>query len=83
MHVTYCLGYGHVTPLTTSGKLFTIMYAILGIPFTCVFLSVSVHRLLDPTCKVLAYLFVRLGSRVDPFTIRQVVLRHCAAVPSL
>ena len=63
-------GYGHVTPLTNSGKLFTIVYSILGIPFTLVFLTVSVQRLLSPTCSVLVYLFSRLGSSVDPFTIR-------------
>ena len=49
------LGYGHVAPLTNSGMLFTVLYAVLGIPFTCVFLTVSVQRLLDPTVKVRTY----------------------------
>ena len=61
-----------MTPLTNSGKLFTIVYSILGIPFTLVFLTVSVQRLLSPTCATLAYLFSRLGSSIDPFTIRWV-----------
>ncbi len=28
------IGYGHVTPLSPSGKLFCIFYAIIGIPMT-------------------------------------------------
>jgi len=72
--VVTTIGYGHVTPLTNSGKLFTIVYSILGIPFTLVFLTVSVQRLLSPTCATLAYLFSRLGSSVDPFTIRLIHL---------
>ena len=63
-------GYGHVTPLTSSGKLFTILYAILGIPFTLVFITAAVQRLLEPTCSLLAYFFIRLGGRFSPFVIR-------------
>ncbi len=44
-----------MAPLTNSGMLFTVLYAVLGIPFTCVFLTVSVQRLLDPTVKVRTY----------------------------
>ncbi len=57
------LGYGHVTPLTSTGKLFCILYSVLGIPFTLIFLTASVQRLLEPTVNVLAFFFRRLGSR--------------------
>lgn len=28
----FCIGYGHSTPATIGGKLFTMFYAIVGIP---------------------------------------------------
>ncbi len=64
-----------MTPLTSSGKLFTVVYATLGIPFTLVFITAAVQRLLEPTCSLLAYFFVRLGGRISPFCIR--VLHLC------
>ena len=50
-------GYGHITPITQIGKLVCVLYAILGIPFTLVFLSAMVQRLLYPTCSLLSLLF--------------------------
>lgn len=49
--VVTTIGYGHVTPLTKNGKIFTIVYATLGIPFTLVFITATVQRLLEPTCQ--------------------------------
>uniref|UniRef100_A0A0K0EVI7 TWiK family of potassium channels protein 9 (inferred by orthology to a C. elegans protein) n=1 Tax=Strongyloides venezuelensis TaxID=75913 RepID=A0A0K0EVI7_STRVS len=28
------IGYGHVAPMTTSGRIFTIIYGLVGVPFT-------------------------------------------------
>ena len=67
-----------MTPLTHSGKLFTIIYSILGIPFTGVFLTVAVQRLLAPTCATLVFFFSRLGSSVNPFTIRSQIAKSPA-----
>lgn len=64
------VGYGHIHPLTFNGKLFCIIYATLGIPFTLVFLSATVQRLLDPTRQILAFFFAWLGSKMPPFHIR-------------
>ncbi|KAJ8280854.1 hypothetical protein GJAV_G00059870 [Gymnothorax javanicus] len=40
------VGYGHTTPLSDAGKAFSIIYALLGVPFTMLVLTVCVHRLM-------------------------------------
>lgn len=40
--VVTTIGYGHVTPITFEGKLFAMVFACVGIPFTLVFFSVIV-----------------------------------------
>ncbi|XP_030622519.1 potassium channel subfamily K member 6 [Chanos chanos] len=40
------VGYGHTTPLSDSGKAFSIVYALLGVPFTMLVLTVCVQRLM-------------------------------------
>lgn len=72
--VVTTIGYGHVTPSTPIGKIVCIMYAILGIPFTLVFLSALVQRLLRPTFSFLSMLLARLGSHIDPLEIRLIHL---------
>lgn len=39
-------GYGHTTPLSDAGKAFSIVYALLGVPFTMLVLAACVHRLM-------------------------------------
>ena len=73
------LGYGHIVPLTSGGKLFCIFFAALGIPFTLVFLSASVQRLLSPTLKLLTWLMSgKLGKMMSPFGIRLIHLSFLA-----
>lgn len=43
--IFFIIGYGHVSPLSTGGKLFCIIYAILGIPMTLILISGCVERL--------------------------------------
>ncbi|KAF7699213.1 potassium channel subfamily K member 6 [Silurus meridionalis] len=42
------IGYGHTTPLSDTGKAFSIVYALLGVPFTMLVLSACVQRLMSP-----------------------------------
>lgn len=63
-------GYGHVTPLSQEGKLFCMLYALIGIPLTLVLLTALVDRLMIPTTKYLHFLNSHLGHLYPPFTIR-------------
>ncbi|XP_026996067.1 potassium channel subfamily K member 6 [Tachysurus fulvidraco] len=42
------IGYGHTTPLSDGGKAFSIVYALIGVPFTMLVLSACVQRLMVP-----------------------------------
>ncbi|XP_038817486.1 potassium channel subfamily K member 6-like [Salvelinus namaycush] len=42
------VGYGHTTPLSDTGKAFSIFYALLGVPFTMLVLTACVQRLMHP-----------------------------------
>lgn len=68
--VVTTIGYGHVTPLTQAGKVFCIVYAIVGIPLTLVLLSAAVERLLVPVGWLLGWMHARLGHMFRPFNIR-------------
>ncbi|CAH0399935.1 unnamed protein product [Chilo suppressalis] len=52
------------------GKLFCMVYALLGIPLTLVLLSALVERLLLPATALLRALNASLGHLYRPFTIR-------------
>ncbi|XP_066518783.1 potassium channel subfamily K member 1a [Hoplias malabaricus] len=39
-------GYGHTVPLSDEGKSFCIVYSVIGIPFTLLFLTAVVQRIL-------------------------------------
>ena len=62
-------GYGHIHPMTASGKMTCILYAVIGIPFTLIFLSALVQRLLAPTFKLLSS-FIRKLPNMDTFQVR-------------
>ena len=72
--LSLCIGYGHVVPLTPAGKSFCILYAALGIPFTLVFLSACVQRLLEPTFRILAWLMSAKLGRLSPLGVRLIHL---------
>nr|CAD7447147.1 unnamed protein product [Timema bartmani] len=65
-----CTGYGHVTPLSKGGKVFCIVYAMLGIPLTLILLTALVERLMVPATMLLQFLNSRLGHLYQPFNIR-------------
>ncbi|GAB6022719.1 hypothetical protein CHUAL_006815 [Chamberlinius hualienensis] len=72
------IGYGHVAPLSEGGKLFCIVFAILGIPLTLILLTAYVERLMIPTTLFLQFLNSRLGHLYQPFNIR--VFHLCIVV---
>lgn len=77
--VVTTIGYGHIHPLTNTGKTACIVYAIIGIPFTLIFLSAIVQRLLAPTFKLLSS-FIRMCPNMDTFRVR---LIHLALMGSM
>uniref|UniRef100_A0A8C2I5T4 Potassium channel subfamily K member n=1 Tax=Cyprinus carpio TaxID=7962 RepID=A0A8C2I5T4_CYPCA len=42
------VGYGYTTPLSDEGKAFSIVYAVIGVPFTMLVLTACVQRLMHP-----------------------------------
>lgn len=68
--VVTTIGYGHVTPISDGGKLFCMIYSLVGIPFLLLLLSASVDRLMVPTNWVLGLLNRKLGHLYQPFNIR-------------
>ncbi|TSR87311.1 Potassium channel subfamily K member 1 [Bagarius yarrelli] len=42
------IGYGHTTPLSDEGKAFSIVYGVIGVPFTMLVLTACVQRLMVP-----------------------------------
>ncbi|XP_056124848.1 potassium channel subfamily K member 1a [Rhinichthys klamathensis goyatoka] len=40
-------GYGHTVPLSDGGKAFCIIYSVVGIPFTLLFLTAVVQRIME------------------------------------
>ncbi|XP_055681054.1 potassium channel subfamily K member 1-like isoform X1 [Lutzomyia longipalpis] len=68
--VVTTIGYGHVTPLSETGKIFCMIYATLGIPLTLVLLSAIVDRLMVPVSSLLGFMNAKLGHLYQPFNIR-------------
>ena len=50
------IGYGHVSPLTQPGIVFCIIFALLGIPASFIFISTRAETLLQPTIAILQYI---------------------------
>ncbi|XP_037089612.1 potassium channel subfamily K member 1-like isoform X1 [Pollicipes pollicipes] len=75
--VVTTIGYGHVTPLSEGGKIFCVVFALIGIPLTLVILSAFVEKLMVPSTLALQWMNSRLGHLYQPFNIR---LFHLALV---
>jgi len=77
------IGYGNVSPLTKGGKLFCMVFAIIGIPVTLVLLGAVLERLMK---LALAALNV-LNSRVQPYLsalfTKRISIHHMRAFFSL
>ncbi|XP_062241612.1 potassium channel subfamily K member 6 [Platichthys flesus] len=55
------VGYGHTTPLSDTGKAFSIVYALIGVPFTMLVLTACVQRLMFPLVLAPVGLLQRSG----------------------
>ncbi|XP_069000986.1 potassium channel subfamily K member 1b [Embiotoca jacksoni] len=55
-------GYGHTAPLSDGGKAFCIIYSVIGIPFTLLFLTAVVQRIMVfSTRRPVMYIHTRWG----------------------
>ncbi|XP_078397849.1 potassium channel subfamily K member 1-like [Cetorhinus maximus] len=55
-------GYGHTVPLSDGGKAFCMIYSLIGIPFTLLFLTSVVQRLMvHVTRRPVQYIHARWG----------------------
>lgn len=55
-------GYGHTVPLSDGGKAFCIIYSVIGIPFTLLFLTAVVQRIMVfSTRRPVQYIHMRWG----------------------
>ena len=55
-------GYGHTAPLSDGGKAFCIVYSVIGIPFTLLFLTAVVQRIMVfSTRRPVMYVHTRWG----------------------
>ncbi|XP_023779382.1 potassium channel subfamily K member 1, partial [Cyanistes caeruleus] len=58
----FVAGYGHTVPLSDGGKAFCIIYSVIGIPFTLLFLTAVVQRIIVyVTRRPVLYFHIRWG----------------------
>ncbi|XP_059981508.1 potassium channel subfamily K member 1 [Lagenorhynchus albirostris] len=68
-------GYGHTVPLSDGGKAFCIIYSVIGIPFTLLFLTAVVQRVtIHVTRRPVLYFHVRWGFSKQAVAIVHAVL---------
>ncbi|KAM9853161.1 potassium channel subfamily K member 6 [Aulostomus maculatus] len=68
------VGYGHTTPLSDTGKAFSIVYALIGVPFTMLVLTACVQRLMHPLVIAPVGLLHRSGMEPRPATALHLLL---------
>lgn len=72
-------GYGHTAPLSDGGKAFCILYSVIGIPFTLLFLTAVVQRIMVfSTRRPIAYFHTNWG-----FSKPLVAIVHAAVLAVL
>lgn len=64
------IGYGHITPTTSSGKVFAVIFTTVGLPFTLSVMSGFVDRLLIPTTLILHWMQIKYRQSYRKFTIK-------------
>lgn len=73
-------GYGHTAPLSDGGKAFCIIYSAIGIPFTLLFLTAAVQRIMVfSTRRPISYVHRQWGlSKAVVGVVHAVVLSFLA-----
>ena len=61
----FITGYGNITPRTTAGRVVCILYALFGIPLTCLTLKSIGENLLDAIVAVMARIKQRIRERIS------------------
>ena len=64
-YVIFQVGYGHIAPATTTGRLFCILYSLIGIPLLLVFMS-----------QVGLYLYLYFQSSLDLCICNRIFICH-------
>lgn len=68
-------GYGHTVPLSDGGKAFCIIYSVIGIPFTLLFLTAVVQRVtIHVTRRPVLYFHIRWGFSKQAVAVVHAVL---------
>ncbi|KAL2083025.1 hypothetical protein ACEWY4_020798 [Coilia grayii] len=74
-------GYGHTAPLSGGGKAFCIIYSVIGIPFTLLFLTAVVQRIMVfSTRRPIMYVHMHWGLSKPLVAIVHAVLLAMVAV---
>ncbi|XP_037534291.1 potassium channel subfamily K member 6 [Nematolebias whitei] len=68
------VGYGHPAPLSDAGKAFSIIYALIGVPFTMLVLTACVQRVMHPLVLTPICLLQRSGMKPRPATVLHFLL---------
>ncbi|XP_070399816.1 potassium channel subfamily K member 6 isoform X4 [Nothobranchius furzeri] len=76
------VGYGHPTPLSDAGKVFAIVYALIGVPFTMLVLTACVQRIMHPLVLAPVGVLQRSGLKPQSATAVHFLLLLLAVVLS-
>ncbi|TRY78120.1 hypothetical protein TCAL_09780 [Tigriopus californicus] len=63
------IGYGHQSPLSSEGKVFCIIYALIGIPMTLILFSAVLERLQIPVQFLLDLMKSKIGHLYQPIYV--------------
>ncbi|KAF7495051.1 Potassium channel subfamily K member 1 [Sarcoptes scabiei] len=75
--VVTTIGYGHITPITNAGKLLTIIFGAIAIPFTLLFLSILISMIRDGPIKQIEVWLIRFfGLFTTEITLLKIRFLH-------
>lgn len=74
------IGYGNVSPLTKGGKLFCMLFAIIGIPVTLVLLGAILERLMKLALAALNILNTRVQPYLSAIFSKRLTIHHMRVI---